>query len=175
MYFLKEKGKTKLNPLTFEIWRAKKPPSFCWDRGSYLSCRTASTVAVSSWIGVKRSRVLLGCLHHPFCYREIWGADVGSRQGPLIPGRLRAALSDHVTGLWPVVRLISVIKLLLKTSRALLEGITGNLEKRRSAAILYKIKYVRAICKFFSHHEISFIFSKKINSRTVFKNFNMGK
>lgn len=131
--------------LIVEIWRAKKPPSFCWDCGSYLSCGTASTVTVSSWICVKGSRVLLGRLNHPFCYREIWGADVGSRQGPLIPGRLRAALSDHVTGLWPVVRVISVIKLLLKTSGALLEGITGNLEKHRSAAVVYEIKYyVRA-------------------------------
>lgn len=125
VYFLKEKGKPKLNPSTIK----GPPPSFCEDGGSDLSRWTASTVAVSSWIGVKGSRVLLGCLHHPFCHREIWGADVGSRQGPLIPGRLRAALPDHVTGLWPVVRLISVVKLLLKTSRALLEGFNREFRK----------------------------------------------
>lgn len=134
-YLLKEKIKTKVvktRSISLTLYQ---------HYGSYLSCWTASTIAVSSWISVKGSRVLLGCLHHPLCYWEIRGADVGSRQRPLIPRRLRAAISHHVTGLWPVVRLISVIQMLLKTNRVLLGGFIKNLEKQRSAAC-FSLNYI---------------------------------
>lgn len=87
--------------LSFSLWF----PSFCSCRRSYLSCGAASTIAVGSWVGVKRPCALLGSLYHPLCYRQVWGADVGSGERPLVPGRLRAAIPYHIAWLWPVITL----------------------------------------------------------------------
>lgn len=68
-----------------------------------LSCGAASALAVRPRVGVKRPCGLLASLHHPLCYWQVWGPDVGPRERPLVSGRLRAAIPHHVAGLWPVV------------------------------------------------------------------------
>lgn len=68
-----------------------------------LSCGAASALAVRPWVGVKWPCGLLGSFHDPLCYWQVWSTDVGPRERPLVPGRLRAAIPHHVAGLWPVV------------------------------------------------------------------------
>lgn len=59
----------------------------------YLSCGAASSLTVRPRVGVEWPCVLLGGLHHSLCHRQVWGADVGPGERPLLPGRLRAAVT----------------------------------------------------------------------------------
>lgn len=68
-----------------------------------LSRGAASPLAVRPGVGVKGPGGLLSGLQHPLCHRQVWGADVGSREGPLVPGRLGGAVPSHVAGLGPLV------------------------------------------------------------------------
>lgn len=61
-----------------------------------LSSGAASAFALCAWVGVKWPCGLLGSLYHPLSHWQVWGAYVGSRERPLVPGRLRAAIPCHV-------------------------------------------------------------------------------
>lgn len=84
-----------------------------------LSRGAASPLAVRPGVGVKGPGGLLGGLQHPLRHRQVRGADVGSRQGPLVPGRLGAAVPSHVTGLG------SVVAGLVPASRLVLVPVSG--------------------------------------------------
>lgn len=97
-----------------------------------LSGGAASALAVCPRVGVERPCVLLGGLHHPLCYWQVRGADVGPGERPLVSGGLRAAIPHHVAGLWPVVAgLIPVHRLFLVSVPMLSVPVRG---RRRAGA-----------------------------------------
>lgn len=71
-----------------------------------LPCGAASPLAVRPRVGVERPSVLLRRLHNPLRHWQVWRADIGAGQGPLVPGRLGAAVPCHITGLRPVVTVL---------------------------------------------------------------------
>lgn len=96
-----------------------------------LSCGAASALAVRPRVRVKRPRGLLGGLHHPLCYWQVRGADVGPGERPLVSGGLRAAVPRHVAGLWPVVTGLIPVALLLVPVPMLSVSVGG---RRRAGA-----------------------------------------
>lgn len=71
-----------------------------------LPCWAASSLAVGPWVCVKWTGGLLSGFHHTLHYWQVWGADVGPGERPLVPGRLRAAVTCHEAGLWPLIAML---------------------------------------------------------------------
>lgn len=114
---------------------------------SYLSRRTASSVAVRSRVRVERPRVLLGRLHHAFGHWQVGRSDVGSRQRPLVPRRRGAAVTRRIAGLGPVVAgLVPADHLLLKNGEVDKNTTTGwflatfNCIKRKKNLQIQKLR-----------------------------------
>lgn len=74
----------------------------CFLLCTHLTAGVPCWVTFSAGVSVKWT-VLLCCLHHPLCNRQVGGSNVRSREGSFIPWGLWAIILICVAGFWSFV------------------------------------------------------------------------